>query len=94
MSRRIFEERGLRGARKHKAKAKKRYHKMLATAALLQAVRRLCYHMLKEVGRETTRWLEIHIALVLVVICNRRPPCSEKQDRLHVVEVACTWPGT
>jgi hypothetical protein len=53
MSRRIFEERGLRGARKHNAKAKKRYRKMLATAALLQAVRRLCYHMLKEVGRET-----------------------------------------
>jgi len=53
MSRRIFEGRGLRGARKHNAKAKKRYHTMSATAALLQAVRRLCYHMLEEVGRET-----------------------------------------
>lgn len=53
MSRRIFEGRGLRGARKHNAKAKKCYHTMSATAALLQAVRRLCYHMLEEVGRET-----------------------------------------
>ena len=53
MSGRIFEERGLRGARKHNTKAKKCYHKVLATAALLQAVRKLYYHMLKEVSRET-----------------------------------------
>ena len=41
------------GSKEAQRKGKKTLSQMLATAALLQAVRSLCYHMLKEVGRET-----------------------------------------